>query len=179
MERIKEIIVVEGKNDTHTLRRYFDCDTIETGGDSVSRATIERIKEAKERRGVIIFTDPDTPGEHIRRVINQRVPGCKHAFINKTKARTDKKVGVEHAGQQDLWQSLSNCVTFEEDVQTLEWSDYLDLGLVGDKTLRNYVCERFHIGPCNAKTCFKRLNQMKISLTELEGVLYETGHCDD
>ena len=29
-QHIKEIIVVEGKNDTNTLQSFFDCDTIET-----------------------------------------------------------------------------------------------------------------------------------------------------
>ena len=49
-EKIKEILVVEGKNDTNTLQSYFECDTIETGGDQVSQETIERIKEAQARR---------------------------------------------------------------------------------------------------------------------------------
>ena len=93
-QKIKEMIVVEGKHDTSTLKMYFDCDTIETGGDQLSEATLERIVQAQEKRGVIVFTDPDTPGEHIRRQIKERVPDAKHAFIEKTKARTRKKVGV-------------------------------------------------------------------------------------
>ena len=90
-QHIKEIIVVEGKNDTNTLQSFFDCDTIETGGDQVNEKTIERVRQAQKTRGVIIFTDPDTPGEHIRRLIGSSVPGCKHAFINKEKAKTPKK----------------------------------------------------------------------------------------
>ena len=38
-QHIKEIIVVEGKNDTNTLQSFFDCDTIETGGDQVNEKT--------------------------------------------------------------------------------------------------------------------------------------------
>ena len=64
---IQEMIVVEGQNDTNTLRRFFDCDTIETGGNRVDKATLERIEAAAATRGVIIFTDPDSPGESIRR----------------------------------------------------------------------------------------------------------------
>ena len=60
-QHIKEIIVVEGKNDTNTLQSFFDCDTIETGGDQVNEKTIERVRQAQKTRGVIIFTDPDTP----------------------------------------------------------------------------------------------------------------------
>lgn len=173
-ERIKEIIVVEGKNDTNVLQSYFDCDTIETGGDQILDSTIKHIKEAKKTRDIIIFTDPDTPGEHIRRWIDERVPGCKHAFIEKKKARTEKKVGVEHASKEDLWDALCHCVTFEKNVQTLSWNDFVELGLTGfasSHDLRNEVCQYFHIGPCNAKTCFKRLNQLSHTKEEIQKVM--------
>ena len=167
-QHIKEIIVVEGKNDTNTLQSFFDCDTIETGGDQVNEKKIERVRQAQKTRGVIIFTDPDTPGEHIRRLIGSSVPGCKHAFINKEKAKTPKKVGVEHASKEDLWDALCHYVTFENKEEVLSWQDFIDLGLVGNKDLRFQVCEDFHIGPCNAKTCFKRLNQMNVTKEEIE-----------
>lgn len=50
-QKIKEMIVVEGKHDTSTLKMYFDCDTIETGGDQLSEATLERIVQAQEKEG--------------------------------------------------------------------------------------------------------------------------------
>lgn len=170
-QKIKEIIVVEGKNDTNRLQSYFDCDTIETGGDQLQRETVERIKEAQKKRGVIIFTDPDHPGEHIRRMIQEHIPNCKHAFIDKNKARTTKKVGVEHASQKDLWESLCRVVTFEQGASTLSWEEFVDLGLTGladSAQRREKICQKFHIGPCNAKTCFKRLNQMKVTREEIE-----------
>ena len=172
-QKIKEIIVVEGKNDTNVLQSYFDCDTIETGGDQVNEATLLRIEEAQKNRGVIIFTDPDTPGEHIRRLVKARVPQAKHAFIQKEKARTTKKVGVEHANAEDLWNSLCHCVTFMEGNASLSWQDFIDFGLVGNKELRFAVCEKFHIGPCNGKTCFKRLNQMGITQKQIQNILKE------
>ena len=102
------------------------------------------------------------------------MPGCKHAFINKEKAKTPKKVGVEHANREDLWDALCNCVTFENKEEVLSWQDFIDLGLVGNKALRFQVCESFHIGPCNAKTCFKRLNQMKMTRKEIEERIFSS-----
>lgn len=179
MRTIKEIIVVEGRNDTNTLQRWFDCDTIETGGDRINPETITRIRQAQKTRGVIIFTDPDSPGEHIRRWINDQVPGCKQAFIEKAKARTKKKVGVEHAGKEDLEEALSHCVTFTDRGETITYAQFLDSGCIGRKALRFAVCETFHIGPCNAKTCFKRLNQMGITPDQLEKAVSQyAGNCD-
>ena len=39
-------------------------------------------------RGVIVLTDPDFPGEKIRKIITEHVPDCKHAFIDKKSALT-------------------------------------------------------------------------------------------
>lgn len=147
------------------------CDTIETGGDHVSAQTLERIAKAQEKRGVIVFTDPDHAGEHIRSVIARHIPGVAHAYIAKEVAKTDKKVGVEHAKKQDLEESLRHLVIYDEKKKTLSWEEFLDLGLIGNAVQREKVCQAFHLGHCNAKTCFKRLNQAGISQEEVREVL--------
>ena len=45
-QHIKEIIVVEGKNDTNTLQSFFDCDTIETETRSTRKrlSVLDRLK---------------------------------------------------------------------------------------------------------------------------------------
>ena len=93
--KMKEILVVEGKNDTNVLKSFLDCDTIETNGTHLGKEILRQIRLAQKTRGVIIFTDPDFPGEKIRSSINAAIPGCKNAFIDKAKAKTSKKVGVE------------------------------------------------------------------------------------
>lgn len=169
---IHEILVVEGHNDTLRLKRFFDCETIETGGSHVTGEVLERIAAAQKSRGVIVFTDPDSSGEHIRSIISRRIPGVKHAFIERAKAKTDKKVGVEHADQKDLEESLRHVVSFEDHPEnSLSWEDFIDLGLVGDAPRREKVCQAFHIGKCNAKTCYKRLCMLGIETKEIRKVL--------
>lgn len=65
--KIREVIVVEGKNDTNVLQQYFDCETIETHGTSLDAQTLALHPPGPAAPGVIIFTDPDHPGEYIRR----------------------------------------------------------------------------------------------------------------
>ena len=42
--KIKEIIVVEGKNDSNVLKSHFDCDTIETQGTHLGKKTLAAIR---------------------------------------------------------------------------------------------------------------------------------------
>ena len=176
MKKIQELIVVEGKNDTATLKQYFDCDTLETNGTDVTDFKIDLIRKAKEKRGVIIFTDPDSPGNRIRNEINRAVPGCENAFIDKKAARTDHKVGIEHAGRVDLEQSLANLIIYEDRPQeTISANDLYELGLTGSKDsakLREKAGNALHIGFGNAKTMLRRLNCLGITKEELEKVIH-------
>ena len=50
---IKEVIVVEGMHDSAHLKKYFDCETIVTGGMGIDDAVMEKVKEAAGRTGII------------------------------------------------------------------------------------------------------------------------------
>ena len=108
-QKINEVIVVEGRDDTANLKRYFDCETYETGGSSIDDRDLERLKRLEDKRGIIVFTDPDFQGERIRKIIMQAVPNAKHAFLNRDEARPKGKgsLGVEHANFEALNQALA------------------------------------------------------------------------
>ena len=171
---IREVIVVEGVNDTKRLKSFFDVETIETHGMGLSDRTIDFIKEINDRRGVILFLDPDTPGEKIRERINSKIPGLKNAFVMKKDARTNKKVGIEHASKEILEEALNNLITFCEPKGSLSKEEFYELGLSGEKdsaAKREKVAEQMHLGKCNAKTMFTRLNMLGINKKQLEEIL--------
>lgn len=172
---IQEVIVVEGKNDTINIQKAVDAYTIETHGTHLSNQTLKLIEKAQKTRGVIIFTDPDSPGDQIRNKINQRIDGCKNAFLPSKIARGRGKVGIEHAKSSDILEALAHCVTFEkEKKESLTWNEFLALGLSGKKessALREVVTHYFHLGEANAKTCLKRCNMLGITKEEIEKVL--------
>ena len=170
MKQIREVIVVEGKNDTANLKRYFDCDTIETHGTCLSAFTLNLIRSAQKKRGVIVLTDPDSPGNRIRNEISQKVPGCLHAFVDKANARTEHKVGVEHADEQTLREALAHLITLDPGIQRITSQDLYEMGLSGkeDSGKRREVLGRIlHIGNGNARTFRNRLNSLQISKEEL------------
>ena len=119
--KIREIIVVEGKDDTVAIKRAVEADTIETNGAAINDKTIQKIKLAAEKRGVIIFTDPDFPGEKIRKTIIEHVPNCKHAFLPKDQAKqkNGRKIGVEHAKLDDIRAALKEAHIMENQPEEL------------------------------------------------------------
>ncbi|NCB32969.1 MAG: ribonuclease M5 [Erysipelotrichia bacterium] len=170
-KRIKEVLVVEGHHDSERLRRFYDCDTIETGGLALTKDTLQLIADTQKRRGVIVFTDPDSPGNRIRKEINDAVPGCRNAFVDKADARTSKKVGIEHACREILDAALANLITMEEVPSgTLTMKDLYELGLAGrtDSAVKREVLgRRLHLGAGTAKTMCHRLNCLGMNRQQL------------
>ena len=112
---IKEIIVVEGRDDVTAVKRALDCELITTGGFGFPKGVMERIKAAQKRRGVIIFTDPDFAGEKIRKKIAAEVPGCKHAFLPREEAKKDGDIGIENASPESILRALNKVRTESTD----------------------------------------------------------------
>ncbi len=171
--KIKEIIVVEGKSDTIAIKRAVRADTIETNGSEISASTIDKIRLAQERRGVIVFTDPDFPGERIRRIIRDEVPGCKHAFLPKKEAIALNKggVGIEHASDESIRSALRDAYEdhFNEGVERVSWQDLIDAGLIGGnraRSRREKLGTYLKLGYSNGKQLHKRLKMFQISQEE-------------
>ncbi|MEF9961731.1 MAG: ribonuclease M5 [Erysipelotrichaceae bacterium] len=175
--KLKEIIVVEGKHDSDTLKKYIDCDTIETNGTHLGKEILALIHQAQKTRGVIIFTDPDAPGEKIRQIINQNVKGCKNAFVEKAKAKTNKKVGIEHASKEVILASLQHLMSYSDEIkETLSYEEFIDFDFMGKEKsslLREKLGKRLFIGRPNAKTLFKRLNMLQLNKQDIEKLLEE------
>lgn len=178
----KEFIVVEGKDDTKAIQRAVRADTIETNGSAIGEDVLARIALAKERRGVIIFTDPDVAGERIRRIISDRVSGCKHAFLTREEALSPdgQRFGVEYAKPEVIRRALSKVRGTKEEVKLLgekiTRQDLMDAGMISGpyaKFRRVRVGEILHIGYANAKQFLKRLAMFHISHEEFAQALQQ------
>lgn len=174
--KVKEIIVVEGRDDSAKINQAVVADTIETNGSAINNAILKQIKHAQEKRGVIIFTDPDYPGERIRHIIDQAVPGCKHAFLTQDKARAkhpeNKSLGIEHASITDIKQALAEIYELaEQEESEITKSDLLTYGLIGgagSRIRRERLGELLQIGHTNGKQLLKRLTMFQITKEQFE-----------
>ncbi|WP_078556460.1 ribonuclease M5 [Bacillus alkalicellulosilyticus] len=177
--KIKEVIVVEGRDDTVAIQRAVEADTIETNGSAIGEEVLKQIALAQERRGVIIFTDPDYPGERIRKIVSEAVKGCKHAFIKKEDALSKKKddLGVENATPAVIREALTHVMIESETAEIhISRQDLLDAGLVGGskaKERREKIGIKLKVGYANGKQLYKRLAKFEITKEEFAKALKE------
>ncbi|NBC73338.1 ribonuclease M5 [Paenibacillus sacheonensis] len=175
---MKEIIVVEGKDDTVAIKRAVEAETIETGGSAIGESVLRRIELAQERRGVIIFTDPDHAGERIRKIVAQRVPGCKHAFLPQADALYKGDIGVENASPEAIRHALSNLRTEAAEgdggLAEITMDDLMQAGLLvhpqaSERRLK--MGNLLGIGYANGKQFYKRCSTFRITREEFRRAL--------
>ncbi|AIF53860.1 ribonuclease M5 [Pelosinus sp. UFO1] len=169
---IKEVIVVEGKNDIHAVKRAVDADCISTGGFGLSAHSLEKIEHAYKKRGIIILTDPDSAGERIRKFLSQRFPEAKHAFVPKEDAMAKNDIGIEQASGEAIRAALSKVRYLEwQPSEEFVWADIMNWGLSGAKDAsarRAILGAKLGIGYANAKTFLQRLNHYGVTRNEFE-----------
>ena len=181
MKSIDEIIVVEGRDDTAAVLRAVDAATIETHGYGIRPSTWEVIDKAYESKGIIIFTDPDTAGEQIRRRLADRYPDAKHAFLDRGLAEKDGDIGIENASPESIIAALEKArgaaFASEDSESQREVFTSRDMfcwgldGTPGAANRRREVGDRLGIGMATGKTFLRRLNRFGITREEVENAL--------
>ena len=169
---IKELIIVEGKQDVNAINKAVEADCIMTHGFNLHNHTLTLIKQAYKKRGIIILTDPDYGGEKIRNFLSKRFPDAKHAFIPKAEATANNDIGVEQATPEAIRNALNKvrCLEWQEGTE-FSHADLVKYNLNGVATAavrRAKLGAALGIGYANAKTFLQRLNKYGVSRTEFE-----------
>lgn len=168
--QIHETIVVEGKDDERAVKQAVTAEIIITHGFGISETTFQNIEWAQKQNGVIIFTDPDTVGEQIRKRINHRIKGCKNAFLTRCEATKKDNIGIENANSKSIIDALkkAKCIeTRKENIFTIQDLQANNLVGVSDAAERRQkLGKKLRIGYANGKQLLNRLNHYNISKQE-------------
>lgn len=167
---IKEVIVVEGRDDITAVKAAVEAEVIAVGGFGINKKVIDKIKEAQARKGVIVLTDPDFAGEKIRSIIAKRVPNVKHAYIDRAEGTKNGDIGVENACPECIREALDKAKCHIEEKREVFDSQLLFYyGLMAGpkaKKRREALGKALRIGYANSAQLISRLNSFNISEEE-------------
>jgi len=172
-----QVVVVEGYHDQIKVNQVFpDLPVIITNGSEISKETLSLIYQTSLTNEVILFLDPDYPGKQITHKILSTGGHFSFAYIPKEYAlsKNKKKVGIEHASKQMIYQALKDKVSMDQNHQAIGLQDLIVRGLAnkkGSALLRKKVVKELNIPYSNAKTFLKYINMLKISLERIDEIL--------
>lgn len=175
-KKIKEVIVVEGKDDISAVKNAVDAEIIQTNGFAIrKKGNIEKLRIAYNNKGLIILTDPDYVGNELRKYIEKFFPNVKHAYISRKEGSKNGDIGVENASPEAIIQALENAkcqISTSEKIFNMDI--LIEYGLTGNsnsKELREKVGKTLGIGYANSKQFISKLNGYGITMAEfLEAV---------
>lgn len=191
MVKIKEAILVEGRYDKNTLSQIVDAPIFETNGFGIfkDKQQMALLRQVAERRGLIVFTDPDGAGFVIRNHIKSAIPGkfLKHAYVpdilgkERRKAIPGKegKLGVEGMRPEIILEALRAAgATIEgENVpvsNAITKQDLMDLGLSGGANAaenRQKLLKKLNLPEHMSANAMLQALNLLYSLDELEEIV--------
>lgn len=164
--KVKEVIVVEGRDDTNAVLRAIDGITIETHGFGISTETWVLLEKAAAEKGLIIFTDPDHAGEEIRRKLTGRFPESGQAYLSRAQAERQGDIGIENASPAAIRQAIQHAhYTQSENSEVYTVADLQTAGLLGGAgaaAMRQKLGEALGIGYGNGKAFLRKLNAFAV-----------------
>lgn len=164
------ILVVEGKEDASYLSNYISSEIVVINGFELDNRVIEYLKNHK----VIALLDPDEAGIKIREKLNSFIPNVINVEIDINKCTKGEKNGVAECEIDEVLTKLKPFVV-KENRQTfvVKKSDLYELGLLTNKELRDYICEKLKLGKCNGKTLYKRIASANVDIETIKKLIKE------
>jgi ribonuclease M5 len=167
---IKEVIVVEGRDDEAAVKNAVEAELIATHGYGIRKDTMTLIENAYRQNGIIIFTDPDHAGEKIRKRLTEQFPEAKQAHLTRAEAEKNGDIGIENASPEDIRLALSKARSIVvEKRNEFTQEDMIQYGLTGDvgaAERRSTLGSMLGIGYGNSKVFLNRLNHYGVTRRE-------------
>lgn len=167
--KIKEIIIVEGKDDITAVKQAVDAHVIAVHGySSFKKETINRLKQISLTNDIIVLTDPDFAGKKIRNLIKDHIPSAKHAFISRKEGTKNNNIGVENADCSAITEALKKASIIFHDTdmpKTYTFDDLINNNLCygkDSKLRREKLGDILRIGYYNSKQLLRSLNSFNI-----------------
>ena len=170
---INKIIVVEGKEDVSYLSSFIEAEYIVTNGYDIQKEELEYLIAASKHKEILVLVDPDEAGRDIEEKLRFVLPKATYITIDISKCSRGKKNGVAECEQEEIIRVLKPHFSSKNPQKSRDLQGKLTKLDLTSKKLREYLSQKHHLGKCNLKKLFIRLETLEISPEELETSIKE------
>ena len=167
------IIVVEGKGDVSYLSSFINAEYVILNGYDMPKDIIDYLKN-RINRDIIVLTDSDEAGILIENRLRNFGLSYKNRKVDILKCDKHGKHGVAECEKEEILRVLKNdLITSNPFKETVKMGDFSAFGLMDSPVKRKILAEKLHLGFCNSKTLFKRLNYNSITIEQIREILWK------
>lgn len=152
------VIVVEGTGDSSYLSSFICAEYVVLNGYEMPEDIIDYLKHIKNRK-ILVMTDPDEAGVSIEKRL--RETGLKYETRVVDSRMCDKhgKHGVAECKKEEILRVLdSDLISTNPFKESISQAEFNSFGFMNSQEKRNEISEKLHLGNCNSKVLFKRMN---------------------
>ena len=170
------VIVVEGTGDVSFLSSFIDSLYVITNGYEINKKEIDFLNHVPSSKTIIVLTDSDEAGKKIRETLNQRLNNPTNIEVDINKCNKNNKHGVAECDKEEVINVLKEHLSSNVDVNQIWTCSIINKLGINNKAIRDYICDKFHLGICNNKTMIKRMNFLNIKIEDVKGEIDRYGN---
>lgn len=175
---LNKILVVEGKEDASYLSSFLEAEFVTTKGYELPAEDIDYLNHAYKNKGIIVLVDPDLAGRQIEGKLKGKLLSATYLNVDLSRCTRGKKTGIAECDKEEILRVLRPYLE-EKKYENKPFLQGNSLKImISDKELRKYICNKYHLGKCNSKTLFKRIDTMGIDEKDLMKTVeeYQSGN---
>lgn len=164
------VIVVEGTGDSSYLSSFICAEYVVLNGYDMPEDIIDYLKHIKNRK-ILVMTDPDEAGVSIEKRLRETGLKYETRVVDSRMCNKHGKHGVAECKKEEILRVLDsdliNTNPFKESISQAEFSFFR---FMNSQEKRNEISEKLHLGICNSKVLFKRMNYNRITYQMIKEV---------
>jgi len=164
------VIVVEGTGDSSYLSSFICAEYVVLNGYDIPKDIIDYLKHIKNRK-ILVMTDPDEAGVSIEKRLREKGLKYETRVVDSRMCNKHGKHGVAECKKEEILRVLDSDLIcknpFKESISKAEFNSF---GFMNSQEKRNAISEKLHLGICNSKVLFKRMNYNGITYQIIEEV---------
>lgn len=160
---IDNIIVVEGKEDVSYLSSFVEAEYVTTNGYEIPFEEIDYLNAAGKLEKILVLIDPDEAGRTIENRIKERLENAIYLCVDIDKCIRGKKNGVAECDKEEILRVLKPYISTKKSAKTPQIMDFFDEIDYLNKDFRRLLSKKYHLGNCNLKKLFRRIERLGIN----------------
>ena len=170
------VLVVEGSNDASYISSFVNAIIVTTNGYEIPKEELDFLIHLPKENQIYILTDSDDAGNQIRKRLNMLLPTAQNLTVDLAKCNKNNKHGVAECDREEVINVLKEHLSFNVDVNQIWTTSIINKLGINNKTIRDYICDKFHLGICNNKAMIKRMNFLNIKIEDVKGEIERYGN---
>ncbi len=170
MKYFNGVIVVEGTGDSSYLSSFINAEYVVLNGYDMPIDVVDYLKHIRNRK-ILVMTDPDDAGFSIEKRLKET--GLKYEVRTVDSKMCDKhgKHGVAECKKEEILRVLDNDLIDENPFKnSISKAEFNSFGFMNSQDKRNEISGKLHLGICNSKILFKRMNYNEITFEMINKV---------